>query len=189
MDANKCFIDEKAIVDTKKIGCNTRIWPFTHILEGASIGQNCNICEHVFIENDVKIGNNVTIKCGVYIWDGIFIEDTVFVGPCVTFINDIHPRSKVYPNKFEKTTICKGATLGANCTIMGGLTIGEYATIGAGSVILNNVNSYEIIVGNPGRLIGYNCICSKKLEIGKENYAKCKCGLEYKLENNKLMLK
>ncbi|WFD11385.1 acyltransferase [Tepidibacter hydrothermalis] len=185
---NEYFIHQKAIVDTKKIGCDTRIWPFTHILEGATIGTNCNICEHVFIENNVTVGNDVTIKNGVYIWDGIFIEDNVFIGPCVTFINDVHPRSKVYPIEFEKTIIKKGASLGANSTIMGGLTIGEYATIGAGSVVLRNVNSYEIIAGNPGNLIGYNCSCSKRLNIDKDNYAKCECGLKYKLESNKLSL-
>lgn len=180
------FIHEKAIVDSNFIGKNTRIWPFTHILKEAKIGENCNICEHVFIENDVKIGNNVTIKCGVYIWDGVTIEDNVFIGPCVAFTNDIHPRSKVYPNQFEKTIVRYGASIGANATILGGIEIGEYATIGAGAVILKNVNPYEVVVGNPGKIIGYNCKCSEKM-IFDNNYFACKCGLKYKLDRNKII--
>ena len=173
------FIHDKAIVDSKSIGAGTRVWGFTHILPGAKIGENCNICEHVFVENEVKMGNNVTVKSGVYIWDGVFIEDNVFVGPCVTFINDIHPRSKIYPEKFEKTLIKKGSSLGANSTIMGGIIIGSYSTVGAGSVVLRNVKNYEVVVGNPAKPIGYNCQCGLKLKKENDIY-KCKCGKSYK---------
>ena len=179
------FIHDKAIVDSRSIGAGTRVWGFTHILPDAEIGKNCNICEHVFIENDVKIGNNVTVKCGVYIWDGVFIEDDVFVGPCVTFINDIHPRSKMYPEKFEKTLIKEGSSLGANSTIMGGITIGSYSTIGAGSVVLKNVKNYEIVVGNPAKQIGYNCQCGAKLKK-RNNIYKCKCGKNYEIIDGEL---
>lgn len=179
------FIHENAIVDSKNIGEKTRIWGFSHVLVGAEIGENCNICEHVFIENDVKLGNNVTVKCGVYIWDGIFIEDDVFIGPSVTFINDIHPRSKKYPNKFERTLIKKGSSLGANSTIMGGIIIGNYSTIGAGSVVLSDVKDYEIVVGNPAKPIGYSCQCGLKLKK-EDNIYKCKCGKSYKMINNHL---
>ena len=179
------FIHEKAIVDSKNIGERTRIWGFSHILAGAEIGKNCNICEHVFIEDDVRLGNNVTVKCGVYIWDGIFVEDDVFIGPCVTFINDIHPRSKRYPEKFERTLIKKGSSLGANSTIMGGIIIGSYSTVGAGSVVLKNVKNYEVVVGNPAKPIGYNCQCGLKLKKENDIY-KCKCGKSYKLIDNQL---
>ncbi|MGL5694284.1 MAG: acyltransferase [Peptostreptococcaceae bacterium] len=179
------FIHENAVVDSYIIGKDTRIWGFTHILKEAKIGENCNICEHVFIENDVIIGNNVTIKCGVYIWDGVRLEDNVFIGPCATFTNDIHPRSKVYPSEFKQTIVKYGASIGANATILGGIEIGKYATIGAGAVILKNVKPYEVVVGNPGKVIGYNCKCSEKISFDN-NYFKCECGLEYKLDNNKI---
>jgi len=180
------FIHDEAIVDSRSIGAGTKVWGFTHILPDAEIGENCNICEHVFIENEVKIGNNVTVKCGVYIWDGVFIEDDVFVGPCATFINDIHPRSKIYPEKFEKTLIKKGSSLGANSTIMGGIIIGSYSTIGAGSVVLKNVKNYEIVVGNPAKLVGYNCQCGTKLKK-RNNIYKCKCGKNYKMIDDELI--
>lgn len=179
------YIHEKAIVDTKNIGASTRVWGFTHILKGAEIGRNCNICEHVFIENDVKLENNVTVKCGVYIWDGIHVEDDVFIGPCVTFVNDLHPRSKKYPEKFERTIICRGSSLGANSTIMGGVRIDKYATVGAGSVVLKDVKPYEIVVGNPARYIGYNCKCGVRLKAEKGIY-KCRCGKKYRFNGEEL---
>ena len=114
-------------------------------LPSAIIGENCNICSHCFIENDVKIGNNVTIKCGVQIWDGIEIEDDVFIGPNVTFCNDKYPRSKQYPKEFSKTIIKKGASIGANATILPGITIGENAMIGAGAVVVKDVDSNSVI--------------------------------------------
>ena len=149
------FKHDSALVESGSIGANTNIWAFAHILPHATIGENCNICDHVFIENHVKIGDNVTIKCGVQIWDGITIEDNVFIGPNVTFTNDLHPRSKVYPDKFLKTTICKGASIGANSTILPGLTIGIDAMVGAGSVVTENVPPKAIVKGNPAYISGY----------------------------------
>ncbi len=151
--SEEVFIHPKAEVHTKKIGRGTRIWQFVVILEGAVIGENCNICSHCFIENDVIIGNNVTIKNGVFLWDGIRIEDDVFIGPNATFVNDKYPRSKQYPDKFLKTVIKKGASIGANATILGGITIGEGAMIGAGSVVTKDVPPGEIWAGNPARFI------------------------------------
>lgn len=142
-----------ADVQTKNIGPNTRVWQFCVILPAAVIGDNCNINCQVFIENDVLIGNNVTIKPGVQIWDGITIEDNVFIGPNVTFTNDLNPRSKIYPEKFLKTLIKKGASIGANATILPGLVIGENALIGAGSVVLKDVPDNTVWVGNPARQI------------------------------------
>ena len=141
-------------VQSKFIGAQTRIWQFVVILKDAVIGENCNINCHVFIENNVIIGDNVTIKSGVQIWDGITIEDNVFIGPNVTFTNDLYPKSKIYPEKFEKTVIRKGASIGANTTILAGRVIGEGALIGAGSVITKNVPANTIWFGNPAKQKG-----------------------------------
>ncbi|EKO1138128.1 N-acetyltransferase, partial [Escherichia coli] len=126
---------------------------YSVILPGAVIGDECNICAHTLIENDVVIGDRVTIKSGVYIWDGVVIEDDVFIGPCVTFTNDKIPRSKKYPEKFLKTIIKKGASIGANATILPGITIGENAMVGAGTVVTKDVAPYTVIAGNPGKVI------------------------------------
>ncbi|MDO5510464.1 MAG: acyltransferase [Weeksellaceae bacterium] len=144
-------IHPTADVQTKKIGQNTQVWQFTVILAGAKIGENCNINCQVFIENDVKIGDNVTIKPGVQIWDGVTLEDNVFIGPNVTFTNDLMPRSKVYPEVFVETIIKKGASIGANATIIAGNTIGENAMIGAGSVVTKDIPANEIWMGNPAK--------------------------------------
>lgn len=143
-----------ADVQCKNIGENTSVWQFCVILKDAVIGKNCNINCQVFIENDVKIGDNVTIKPGVQIWDGVTLEDNVFIGPNVTFTNDLMPRSKVYPEKFEKTLVKKGASIGANSTIVAGKTIGENALIGAGSVITKNVPANTVWFGNPAKEMG-----------------------------------
>ena len=145
------MIHHLADVQSKNIGKGTTIWQFCVILENASIGKNCNINCNVFIENDVQIGDNVTIKPGVQIWDGITIEGDVFIGPNVTFTNDLFPRSKKYPEKFEKTLIKKGASIGANATILAGITIGENALIGAGSVVTKDIPANEIWMGNPAK--------------------------------------
>ena len=151
-------------IQSKNIGKDTNIWQFCIILKNAKIGNNCNINTNVFIENDVLIGNNVTIKSGVQIWDGITLEDNVFIGPNVTFTNDFTPRSKHYPNKFLKTLIKKGSSIGANSTIIGGINIGEYAMVGAGSVITKSVDNQELWYGNPAKFHGYVCKCGKKCD-------------------------
>lgn len=142
-------------VQSQNIGDNTFIWQFCVILKNAVIGENCNINFNVFIENEVIIGNHVTIKPGVQIWDGITIEDNVFIGPNVTFTNDLIPRSKQYPEKFEKTIIKKGASIGANATIIAGHIIGEYALVGAGSVVTKDIPPYTVWYGNPAEQKGY----------------------------------
>lgn len=136
-------------VRSSNIGDGTSVWQFCVILEHAVIGNNCNVNFNCFIENEVVIGNNVTIKSGVQIWDGVTIEDNVFIGPNVTFTNDNVARSKCYPASFEKTTIKKGASIGANSTIVAGIVIGESAFIGAGSVVTKNIPSYTLWYGNP----------------------------------------
>jgi len=140
-------------VQTKEIGKGTMVWQFCVILKGAKIGNNCNINCQVFIENDVVIGSNVTIKPGVQLWDGITIEDNVFIGPNATFTNDLKPRSKQYPESFLRTVVKAGASIGANATILPGITIGENAMIGAGSVVLKDVPANTLWVGNPAKQI------------------------------------
>jgi UDP-2-acetamido-3-amino-2,3-dideoxy-glucuronate N-acetyltransferase len=158
------MIHKLADVQTQHIGIDTKIWQFCVILANAKIGSNCNINAQVLIENDVSIGNNVTIKSGVQIWDGITLEDNVFIGPNVAFTNDFLPRSKKYPQQFLKTIVKEHASIGANATIIGGITIGEYAMIGAGSVVTKNVKPYALVYGNPARQMGWVCECGNKLK-------------------------
>ena len=151
---HEVMIHSLADVKTNNIGKGTVIWQFAIILEGAKIGENCNINCHTFIENNVILGDNVTIKSGVYLWDGIEIGDNVFLGPNVTFVNDKYPRSKQYPEEFQSTKIEKSVSIGANATILGGVQIGEYALIGAGSVVTKSVPAYSLVIGNPARIVG-----------------------------------
>ena len=145
----------QAIVESTHIGAGTRIWAFAHVLPGAVIGADVNVCDHVFIENDVVVGDRVTIKCGVQLWDGVRLEDDVFVGPNATFTNDPFPRSKQRPQHFARTRVCKGATVGANATVMPGVTIGARAMVGAGTVVTHDVPAHAIVAGNPSRIVGY----------------------------------
>lgn len=149
------FVHEKAICESASIGDNTRVWAFAHILPRAVVGADCNICDGVFIENDVVLGDRVTVKCGVQLWDGLTVEDDVFIGPNATFTNDRFPRSKIYPEQFARTVVRKGASIGANATILPGLEIGAGAMIGAGAVITRSVPPNAIAVGNPARIVGY----------------------------------
>ncbi len=157
------YIDPSSSVDSTHIGEDTKIWQFCVVLERAVIGKNCNINSHCFIENDVVIGDNVTVKCGVQLWDGLRIDDDVFIGPNVTFTNDMYPRSKQYPPEFLKTTLKQGVSIGANATILSGITIGEYAMIGAGSVITKDIPPYTLWYGNPARFQRYICKCGGRL--------------------------
>lgn len=144
-----------AIVETESVGTGTQVWAFVHILPGAKIGADCNLCDHVFIENDVVVGDRVTIKSGVQLWDGVRIEDDVFIGPNVTFTNDRFPRSKQYPDKYAITAVQSGASIGANATILPGITIGRNAMVGAGSVVTKDIPPNAIVVGNPARIVNY----------------------------------
>lgn len=146
------MIHKLADVQSQNIPESTRIWQFVVVLPGAVIGENCNICSQCFIESDVRIGNNVTIKNGVYLWDGITIEDNVQIGPNVTFTNDKYPRAK-QAFELQRTTIQKGASIGAASVILGGITIGENAMIGAGSVVTKDVPANELWVGNPAKFV------------------------------------
>ncbi len=153
---NTVFIHEKAIVESgAEIGQRTRVWAFAHILPGAVIGEDCNICDHVFIENDVRIGDRVTIKSGVQLWDSIRIENDVFIGPNATFTNDPFPRSKKHHQNYPIIRICYGASIGANATVLPGVTVGRNAMVGAGSVVTQDVPPNAITYGNPARIHAY----------------------------------
>ena len=149
------FVHPQALCESPHLGAGTRIWAFAHVLPGARIGADCNVCDHVFIENDVLVGDRVTIKCGVQLWDGVRLEDDVFVGPNATFTNDIFPRSKQYPQAFAHTEVRRGASIGANATILPGVTIGSRAMVGAGAVVTRNVPPNAVVVGNPAKIVGY----------------------------------
>ena len=149
------FVHPKAICESEQIGERTRIWAFSHILEGAKIGKDCNICDGVFIENDVTVGDRVTIKSGVQLWDGIRVADDVFIGPNATFTNDHFPRSRVWQETLPLTHIHEGASIGANATLLPGITIGRGAMIGAGTVVTRDVPANAIVYGNPGKIRGY----------------------------------
>lgn len=180
-DTRSPFIHSQAIVERgARIGPGTRVWAFAHILPGAVVGANCNICDHVFIENDVILGNHVTVKCGIYIWDGVRVDDLVLLGPNVVFTNDPAPRSKRRSAEFAKTYVGRGASIGANATILPGIVIGKWAMIGAGSVVTRNVPDFMLAVGNPARKVGYVCVCSKKLTVPQAPAeVSCDCGRVY----------
>lgn len=144
-----------AIVESTHVGAGTRLWAFAHVLPGAVIGADCNICDHVFIENDVRVGDRVTIKCGVQLWDGVTLEDDVFVGPNATFSNDPFPRSRRPPPAFERTLVKQGASIGANATILPGITVGRNAMVAAGAVVTHDVPTNAIVAGSPAAIHGY----------------------------------
>jgi acetyltransferase-like isoleucine patch superfamily enzyme len=171
------LIHPTADVQATNIGEGTVIWQYCVVLKNAVIGKNCNLNYNVFVENDVIIGDNVTIKSGVQLWDGLRVGNNVFISPNVTFTNDFTPRSKQYPNKFLRTTILEGASIGANATIIGGISIGKFAMIGAGSVLTKNVPDYTLWYGNPAVFKSNICSCGHKLD----SFLKCNsCSKSYK---------
>lgn len=144
-----------ARVETDQVGEGTRVWAFAHLLPGARVGADCNICDHVFIENDVVLGDRVTVKSGVQLWDGCRIEDDVFIGPNATFCNDPFPRSRRRPEHFQGVHVARGASIGANATLLAGISVGPEAMVGAGSVVTRDVPRFAIVTGNPARIVGY----------------------------------
>ena len=152
---NDVFVHANALCETRDVGAGTRVWAFAHVLPGARIGRDCNVCDGVFVESDVVVGDRVTIKCGVQLWDGVTLEDDVFIGPNATFTNDHFPRSKVRPDALLRTVIRRGASIGANATILPGIEVGSGAMVGAGAVVTRTVPPNAIVVGNPARITGY----------------------------------
>lgn len=159
------FVHQNALCESDNVGAGTRVWAFAHVMEGAVVGTDCNICDHAFIETGAKVGNRVTVKNNVLIWDKVTIEDEVFLGPNAVFTNDLMPRVafKKKPDEFVPTLVGRGASVGANVTVVCGVTIGEQAMIGAGSVVTRDVAAHALMVGNPAARIGWACTCGRRL--------------------------
>ena len=181
------MIHPTADVKSNTIGSDTQIWQYTVVLKGAKIGSNCNINCHVFIENDVVIGDNVTVKPGVQIWDGLRIENDVFIGPNVTFTNDERPRSKQYPGEFQRTTIHEKASIGGGSIILGGVSIGKYAMVGAGAVVTKNVPARALVVGNPARITAWLNKDGSKMEKAENDLYLDNRGNRWSIKNNELI--
>jgi UDP-2-acetamido-3-amino-2,3-dideoxy-glucuronate N-acetyltransferase len=186
MESKSFFVHHTSVVDEgAQIGTGTKIWHFCHLMPTCKVGENCNIGQNVFIDNNTVIGNGVKIQNNVSIYNGVVVEDAVFLGPSVVFTNVINPRSFIErKNEFKKTFIRKGATLGANATILCGIEIGSYAMIGAGAVVTKNVPAYAMMVGNPAQQRGWVSEAGITLHFNDDNKAICtKTGKKYKLEN------
>jgi UDP-2-acetamido-3-amino-2,3-dideoxy-glucuronate N-acetyltransferase len=181
------FAHASAVIDEGCIiGRGTRIWHFTHIMRGAVVGSNCNLGEHVYIESNVVLGNNVKVKNGVSIYDGVVCEDDVFLGPSMAFTNVSNPRSAISRKaQFKKTLVKRGATIGANASIICGNTIGEYAMIGAGAVVTKSVPPYALMIGNPARQAGWVSEYGHKLKFDADGIGVCsESKVRYQLSNN-----
>src|SRR5215469_4581524 len=165
--AKQYFAHPQALVESEDIGRGSRIWAFAHVLPGVRIGADCNICDHAFIETGAVLGNNVTVKNGVAIWHGVTVEDNVFLGPNCVLTNDRNPRAYIKKSggALETTLIRANATVGANATILCGVTIGQYAFIGAGAVVLKPIPAFGLVLGNPARQAGWMCRCAARLPL------------------------
>lgn len=180
------YAHPSSIVDEDcTVGRGTRIWAGSHVMKDAVIGQNCNIGEHCFIEGGVSIGSHVTIKNNVALYDGAVVEDDVFLGPSCVFTNVINPRAFI-PRKseFQKTIVRKGASIGANATLICGHTVGKYAFVGAGAVVSHDIPDYALVYGTPATLHGWVCKCGCKLNFVEQNSVCAECGSMYRLDAN-----
>lgn len=180
------FAHETAVIDEGcQIGKGTKIWHFCHIMPNCQIGENCNIGQNVVVSPEVRLGNNVKVQNNVSIYTGVICEDDVFLGPSMVFTNVINPRSAVNrKGQYSKTHVGKGATIGANATVICGHDIGEYAFIGAGAVVTKDIPAYALVVGNPSKQIGWMSEYGEKLEFDKDNFALCPATNEkYQLKN------
>ncbi len=188
MTGDEVFVHESAFVDDgARIGAGTKVWHFCHVLPGAVIGGGCSLGQNVVVMNGVKIGNNVKIQNNVSVYEGVELEDDVFCGPSMVFTNVINPRSHVSRrNEYRRTLVKRGATIGANATIVCGATLGEYAFVGAGSVVTGNVAAYALVVGVPARRIGWMCRCGERLP--DSGTGRCgACGAEYRSAGDALV--
>jgi acetyltransferase-like isoleucine patch superfamily enzyme len=173
------FVHEQALCESDDIGPRTRIWAFAHVLPGARIGADCNVCDHAFVEGGAVVGDSVTVKNNVLLWDGVTVEDKVFLGPNAVFTNDPRPRAASRSGRagWLPTLVRHGATIGANATVVCGVTVGRWAFVGAGTVVIADVPDHALMVGNPARRIGWACECGERLPDGLA----CACGRSYQL--------
>lgn len=169
---------ELALVEAEEVGAGTRVWAWAHVMEGARVGSDCNIGEHCFIEQGATLGDRVTVKNGVAVWEGVTVEDDVFIGPSAVFTNDMRPRSRAEVFTPMSTLLRKGCSIGANATILAGLSVGRHAFVGAGAVVTKDVPDYGLVTGNPGRLQGHVCECGRPLDF-EDDAAACSCGRAY----------
>lgn len=189
MSEKTYYAHPSAVIDEGcEIGSGTKIWHFCHVMGGARLGENCSIGQNVFIANDVALGNNVKVQNNVSLYTGVTCEDDVFLGPSMVFTNVINPRSAVNrKSDYKKTYVARGATIGANATIVCGTTIGAYAFIGAGAVVTKDVPSYALIVGNPGRQTGWMSEHGERLHFNEAGVAVCKgSGATYRLTDGRV---
>jgi UDP-2-acetamido-3-amino-2,3-dideoxy-glucuronate N-acetyltransferase len=183
------FAHETAVIDADcQIGEGTKIWHFSHIMSGCTIGQHCSIGQNVVISPEVRIGNRVKIQNNVSVYTGVICEDDVFLGPSAVFTNVINPRSAIIrKDEYKATLVQKGATIGANATIVCGITIGKYAFIGAGAVVTKNIPDYALVIGNPARQTGWMSEYGHKLKFNLEGLAVCPESQDkYRLESGKV---
>lgn len=188
MDDKNYFVHESSYVDEPcEIGEGTKIWHFSHIMQNSKIGKNCNIGQNVVISPDVVLGENVKIQNNVSVYTGVICEDDVFLGPSMVFTNVSNPRSHVIRRgEYQRTLVKKGASIGANAVVVCGNDIGSFAFIGAGAVVTKNVPDYSLIVGNPGKIVGWMCNCGNRLQFKDNAETKCSdCGKQYKMINER----
>jgi acetyltransferase-like isoleucine patch superfamily enzyme len=173
------FVHEKGLCESDDVGPRTRVWAFAHVMEGAVVGADCNVGDHAFIERGARLGDRVTVKNAVLVWDGVTVEDEVFLGPNMVFTNvrDLRAALRPRPDQFLPTRIRRGASIGANATIVCGVTVGERALVGAGSVVATDVPAYALVVGNPARRVGWVCECGRRLP----STLACTCGRQYRV--------
>ena len=186
MSRGNTMIHPTAVIDAgAQIGPGTTIWHFCHLMPACKVGISCRIGQNVFIDNNAVIGNRVKIQNNVSVYNGVTIEDDVFLGPSVVFTNVMNPRSFIErKEEFRKTLVCRGATIGANATILCGIEIGSYAMVGAGAVVISNVKPYALVVGNPARQIGWVSDAGNTLDFNGEGIALCsQTGKKYSLKN------
>ena len=178
-------IHPQALVESRRVGAGTRVWAFAHVMPGAIVGRDCNICDHAFIESGAVLGDRVTVKNGVAVWAHTTIEDGVFLGPNAVLANDRHPRSRAAWQP-APIRIGRGATVGANATLIGALNVGRYAFIGAGAVVTRDVDAHALVVGNPARRRGWVCVCARPLRF-RGATARCpSCGTRFRLRGGKV---
>jgi UDP-2-acetamido-3-amino-2,3-dideoxy-glucuronate N-acetyltransferase len=173
------FVHPMGLCESDRVGPHTRIWAFAHVLAGAQIGADCNLGDHAFVEGGARLGDRVTVKNAVLVWDRVTVEDEVFLGPNMVFTNDLAPRVgwRKAPEQLVATLVRRGATVGANATVVCGVTIGRYAFVAAGAVVTRDVADYGLVAGNPARRIGWVCACGRRLGQGLA----CACGRRYHL--------
>ena len=173
------YVHPRGLCESDRVGPRTRIWAFAHVLPGAEVGADCNVGDHAFIEGGARVGDRVTVKNAVLVWDRVTVEDEVFLGPNMVFTNDLAPRVgfRKAPEELVPTLVRRGATIGANATVVCGVTIGRHAFVAAGAVVVDDVADHALVAGNPARRIGWVCACGRRLG---EPLA-CSCGRSYRL--------